>query len=94
MKAKSSKRGYVVSTAVLIVLLAACWLVFRDKLPEILAAISSVSWRDAALILALGLAYQLLDALKGLVIVRAAAAIQLCRGVRPHDDQRVRPRPF
>lgn len=71
MKAKSSKRGYVVSTAVLIVLLAACWLVFRDKLPEILAAISSVSWRDAALILALGLAYQLLDALKGLVIVRA-----------------------
>lgn len=71
MKAKTSKRGYIVSTAVLIALLAACWLVFRDKLPDILAAISSVSWRDAALILALGMAYQLLDALKCLVIVRA-----------------------
>lgn len=71
MKAKTSKRGYLVSTAVLVLLLAACYLVFRDKLPDILAAISSVSWRDAALILALGMIYQLLDALKGLVIVRA-----------------------
>lgn len=68
---KTSKRGYIVSMAVLVLLLFVCWLVFRDKLPNILAALSSVSRRGAAFIIALGMLYQILDALKGLIIVRA-----------------------
>ena len=65
------KRGYVVSVAVLLLLLVVTVLVFRDKLPEIISAMRSVPTKLIILILLIGMGYQLLDSLMCMVLVRS-----------------------
>ena len=65
------KRGYILSVAVLALLLGICYFVFRDKLPEIMSAISGIPTATVAAILCAGMAYQLIDTAMCMVLVRS-----------------------
>ena len=68
---KNKKRGYVLSIAVLLILLGICYFVFRDKLPEIIDAISGIPTGMVAAILCAGMVYQLIDTAMCMVLVRS-----------------------
>lgn len=65
------KRGYIFSIAILVLLLGICYFVFRDKLPEIMDAISGVPTAMVAVILCAGMVYQLIDTAMCLVLLRS-----------------------
>lgn len=65
------KRGYVVSVAVLLLLLVVTVLVFKDKLPEIIGAMRNVPTKLIILILLTGMGYQLFDSLMCMTLVRS-----------------------
>ena len=54
---KSKKRSLVSGLAALALVLLLLYIVFRDKLPEIISALSEVSVPGVCLLLAMGLGY-------------------------------------
>ena len=68
---KNKKRGYILSIAVLLILLGICYFVLRDKLPEIMDAISGIPTGMVAAILCAGMVYQLIDTAMCMVLVRS-----------------------
>ncbi len=65
------KRGYILSIAILVLLLGICYFVFRDKLPEIMDAISGIPSATVAVILCAGMVYQLIDTAMCTVLLRS-----------------------
>lgn len=68
---KNKKRGYILSIAVLLILLGICYFVFRDKLPEIMDAISGIPTGMVVAILCAGMVYQLVDTAMCMILVRS-----------------------
>ena len=67
----NNKRGYIVSLCFLVLLLGVTFIVFRDKLPDIMNAVAQIPAATVAVILGCGLAYQLIDSLMCLILVRS-----------------------
>ncbi len=67
----NNKRGYIVSLCFLVLLLGVTFIVFRDKLPDIMNAVTQIPAATVAVILGCGLAYQLIDSLMCLILVRS-----------------------
>lgn len=65
------KRGYVISVAVLLLLLTVTVVVFKDRLPAIIAAVKGAPAWLIVLILTAGMGYQLLDSLMCMYLVRS-----------------------
>ena len=67
----NNKRGYIVSLCFLVLLLGVTFIVFRDKLPDIMNAVAQIPAATVTVILGCGLAYQLIDSLMCLILVRS-----------------------
>jgi len=68
---KSKKRSLVSGLAALALVLLLLYIVFRDKLPEIISALSEVSVPGVCLLLAMGLGYQLIDSAMCMTLLRS-----------------------
>jgi glycosyltransferase 2 family protein len=68
---KKSRRGYIISIGVLLVLLTICVIVFRDKLPDIITAVKDIPTERVIILLCMGMIYQLIDTAMCLVLVRS-----------------------
>ena len=68
---KSKKRSLVSGLAALALVLLLLYIVFLDKLPEIISALSEVSVPGVCLLLAMGLGYQLIDSAMCMTLLRS-----------------------
>ncbi len=68
---KSKKRSLVSGLVALTLILLLLYIVFRDNLPEIISALSEVSFPDVCLLLAMGLGYQLIDSAMCMELLRS-----------------------
>lgn len=68
---RSKKRSLVSGLAALALVLLLLYIVFRDKLPEIISTLSEVSVPGVCLLLAMGLGYQLIDSAMCMTLLRS-----------------------
>lgn len=68
---RSNRRSVVSGLAALALVLALLYIVFRDKLPDIIESAVSVSLSGLLVLLAMGFVYQLIDAAMCMVLLRS-----------------------